>query len=62
MAIAVAVQKGNMVYVYDEKNHTLWSKSGELYGYTSSVVTIKKGNMLYMYDEKNRSCGSRSCY
>lgn len=61
MAIAMAQQKGNMVYVYDERNIQLWSCFGELYGYTASIVTIKKNNMLYMYDEKNIQRGSRMC-
>lgn len=61
MGIAMAQQKGNEVYVYDEKNRQLWSKYGELYGYTSSTVTIKKGNELYMYNEKGSQTGSRHC-
>lgn len=62
MAIGMAQQQGNMVYVYDENNHYLWSRTGELHGYTSNTVTIKQGNMLYMYNEKNIQTGSRSCY
>lgn len=61
MAIGMAQQKGSMVYVYDEKNHQLFSESGELYGYTSGTVTIKKGSTLYMYNEKGNQTGSRGC-
>ena len=53
MAIGMAQQQGNMVYVYDENNYHLWSRTGEMLGYTSNTVTIKQGNMLYMYNEKN---------
>ena len=62
MAIGMAQQKGNWVVAYDENNHHLWSRTGELHGYTSNTVTIKQGNMLYMYNEKNIQTGSRSCY
>lgn len=61
MAIGMAQQKGNQVYVYDERNHQLWCKSGDLQGYTSGTVTIKQGNTLYMYDERGHQTGSRSC-
>lgn len=30
MAIAMAQQKGSMVFVYDERNIQLWSRLGEL--------------------------------
>lgn len=35
--------------------------TGELYGYTSSIVTIKQGNTLFMYDERGTQKGNRSC-
>ena len=57
----MAQQKGNYVYVYDERNHQLWSQSGGLHGYTSGTVTIKRGNTLYMYDERGHQTGSCSC-
>lgn len=61
MTIAMAQQRGDYVYVYDENNRSLWTKNGELQGYTSSIVTIKYGHQLYMYDEKGNSKGSRTC-
>ena len=61
MGIAMAQQKGDAVYVYDEKNRNLFIKHGELQGYTSGTVTIKKGSALYMYDEKGRQTGVRCC-
>lgn len=52
--IASAKQNGGTVYVYDEKGHTLFTKSGTLMGFTSSSVTIKSSSSssLYTYDEK----------
>ena len=32
--IVTAIQKGNMVYVYGNGNKLLFTKSGELHGYT----------------------------
>ena len=61
MAIGMAQQKGNIVYVYDENNRELWSRTGELHGYTSSTVTIKREGWLFMYNEKNQETGCRSC-
>lgn len=62
MAIGMAQQKGYTIYVYDENNNQLWTRSGgELQGYTSSIVTIKVGSTLYMYDEKGNQTGSRPC-
>ncbi|MBQ8459901.1 hypothetical protein IJ541_07350 [bacterium] len=61
MAIGMAQQKGTNVYVYDENNRQLWTRWGELQGYTSSTVTIKNGNQLYMYDERGTQKGSRAC-
>lgn len=57
----MAQQRGSSVYVYDEKNHQLWTRNGELQGYTSGTVTIQIGSTLYMYDEKGRQVGTRNC-
>ena len=45
--IGTAVQRGNYVYVYDEKNRQLYSQYGELYGFTGSTVSIKRNNYVY---------------
>lgn len=64
MAIGNAVQRGNTVYVYDEKNRQLFSKSagvskdGGLKGYTNSTVNISNGTTIYTYDEKGRQISS----
>ena len=52
MAIATAIQRGSRVFVYDERKHELFSKNGELHGYTGSSVSIKERNHIYVYDEK----------
>lgn len=59
MAISVAVQKGKTVYVYNERNSQLYSKSGELVGYTGSTVNVKRGSFIHTYDEKGRQISSR---
>lgn len=58
MPIAMAVQKGNFVYVYDEKNRSLLKKGGELHGYTATSVSVKSGSWIHTYDEKGRRIGS----
>jgi hypothetical protein len=58
--IGTAIQKNLTVYVYDEKNRRIFSKSGELYGYTSSSVSIKKGNTVYVYNDRGARTGSHS--
>ena len=50
--IQTAIQKGSQVYVYNEKNCTLFIKEGILMGYTSQSVSIKKGNSVYTYNDR----------
>lgn len=61
MAIGMAQQKGTMVYVYDEDGRILWTRGGELQGWTSNIVTIKNCHMLYMMDEKGSVKSTRGC-
>ena len=56
--ISVAIEKGAFVYVYDEKNHLLFSKSGQLEGYTSDTVSVRRGDYIYTYDEKGSQISS----
>ena len=53
MTITSAVQKGKWVYVYD-RTRQLFSKHGELVGYTGGSVSVKNGNWVNTYDEKGR--------
>ena len=60
MAIANAVVKGTMIYLYDEKGkviRTLGMAGGTLAGFTSTTVSIKKGSHLYVYNEQGRQTG-----
>lgn len=61
MAIGNAVQRGMLVYVYDEKGHqtaSINARGGSLAGYTSTAVNIKEGMLIYSYDEKGQPTGS----
>lgn len=49
MAIGSAVQRGNSVNVYNERGVMLFSKVGELIGYTGTTVTIRRGNQAITY-------------
>lgn len=60
--IISAIQRGNMVYVYGEKNNILMTKPGELSGYTSSAVSIrnKAAKTVTTYDEKGHILSVKS--
>lgn len=61
MAIGSAVQRGSMIYAYDERGRMLWSRSGDaLHGYTGATVSIRRGAMVYTYDERGRQLSSMS--
>ena len=57
MAIGNAVQRGSVVYIYNEKNMqtgTVLAGSNPndgLRGYTSSQVNVQLGSMIYSYNE-----------
>jgi hypothetical protein len=56
--IGSAIERGSLIYVYDERGMTLFSKtrgSGPndgLMGFTCSTVTARYGSIIYTYDEK----------
>ncbi|HBK08566.1 MAG TPA: hypothetical protein DDZ81_22395 [Acetobacteraceae bacterium] len=56
MAIANAVERGDYVYVYDEKGRQIFSiplGSGAqhgLHGFTGGSVSIRRGDYIYNYD------------
>ena len=60
MAIGNAVQRGTLVYLYDENGRqlrTLAAGSGPgegLTGYTGGTVSIRRGPWIYTYDERGR--------
>ena len=55
MQIITAVQKGNQVFVYDEKNRTMFAKPGELRGYTGGSVSVWYNGVVYTYNEKGQT-------
>lgn len=52
--ISTAVQKSsNRVEVYDERGNFMFSKTGELMGFTGTTVSVKtSSNRVEVYDEK----------
>ena len=58
--IAVAVQRDNCVYAYNEKGVQVFSQYGQLQGYTGSTVSVKRSDIVYVYDE--RGCQISSYY
>ena len=58
--IITAIQKGSTVYVYGEHNRLLFTKSGDLHGYTGSSVSVKKGNTVYTYNDRGSLVSTHS--
>ena len=64
MAIGNAVQRGSVVYVYDDKNRQIFTVSAGnssdrgLTGYTSGTVNVQRGSVIYTYNEKGRQIGT----
>lgn len=64
MAIGNGIQRGSIVYVYNEKNQPIFTQpagSGPndgLKGYTNSTVNIRRGSFIYTYNEKGRPIGT----
>lgn len=66
MAIGNAVERGSLVYIYDEKGRqtaTVSKGSGAndgLKGYTSSTVNVRRGSLIYSYDAKGHQLSASS--
>ena len=58
--IGTAVQKGPRVEVYDENGRYLFSRDGELQGFTATTVTIRSGHTLYTYNDRGNLNFSKS--
>ena len=64
MAIGNAVQRGTVVYIYNEDNKLNGSvpagngPNDGLKGYTPSRVNVQRGSLIYSYDEHGRHVGS----
>lgn len=66
MPISVAIQRGSVVYVYDDKSRQIFNvpsgtgpKDG-LIGFTGSTVSVRRGYVIYVYDEKGRQKATHS--
>jgi hypothetical protein len=66
MPIGNAVERGTLVYVYDEYNRQLFTLSrgvgaeDGLKGYTASRVNIRRGSLIYSYDDRGIQRGTIS--
>lgn len=52
LMIGSAQQNGSFVYVYNERGSVLFTKPGELQGFTALTVTVKNGRTSYTYDDR----------
>jgi hypothetical protein len=60
--IALAIIKNGSLYVYNEKNHQLFTRPASgltLLGFTASNVSVASKTTAYIYDEKGRQISSR---
>jgi hypothetical protein len=64
VAISNAVQRGTIVYIYDERGRqcaavNAGSRIGDgLKGYTNTSVNVQRGSLIYTIDEKGRQLGA----
>jgi hypothetical protein len=58
MVIGSAVERGSVIYVYNDKGRVLFSKpkgpqrGDGLKGYTGTTLNIQRGDVIYTYNEK----------
>lgn len=64
MTIGHAVQRGTLIYVYDQDGRQITSISAPgrfpddgLKGYTTSSIHVQKGTLIYTYDEAGHQAG-----
>lgn len=64
MTIGHAVQRGTLIYVYDQDGRQVTSISAPgrfpddgLKGYSSNSIHIQKGTLIYAYDEAGHQVG-----
>jgi hypothetical protein len=64
--IGSAVERGSLIFVFDEDGRTLFSKakgSGPddgLLGFSSSSITVRFGPVIYTYDEDGYTLNAES--
>lgn len=60
MPIGNSVERGSVVYVYDEKGRQIFTvprgnqPADGLKGYTSTTVNVRRGSVIYTHNEKGR--------
>lgn len=64
MTIGYAVQRGTLIYVYDQDGRQVTSVSAPgrfpedgLKGYTANSIHVRKGTLIYTYDENGKQIG-----
>lgn len=64
MAIGKAVQRGTLIYIYDQNGAAVTSISAParlpsdgLKAYDAQSVSVQKGTLLYRYDKQGRQTG-----
>jgi len=66
MPIANVIQRGTVIYVYNEKGQTLFTKTvgseptDGVKGYTSSFVNIQRGRVIYTHNEMGATTGTKT--
>ena len=64
--IGSAIERGSLIYVYDEHGRTLFQKAlgngpdDGLLGFTGSTVTVRFGSIIYTYDEHGMTLYAKS--
>ena len=58
MTIAMAIQRGNQVYVYGKDGTTISMIDGMLQSYTSDTITVKRGKHIYVSNPKGQNVRS----
>jgi len=61
MAISKAVQRGTLIYIYDQNGEAVTSISAPsrlpsdgLKAYTAESISVQKGSLLYNYDKQGK--------
>lgn len=64
MTIGYAVQRGTLIYIYDQDGRQVTSVSAPgrfpddgLKGYTANGIYVRKGTLIYTYDENGKPIG-----
>ncbi|WP_024538543.1 hypothetical protein [Comamonas badia] len=66
MPIANVIQRGSLIYVYNERNQVMYARSAGhgpndgLKGYTSQFVNVQIGKLIYTYNDKGQTVSARN--